>query len=83
MNYYCYCVNMNRQKRVWFLPVSSSVSCASHKQCQTRLLRDFNPFTLIDILDYYSVTLRGPPLDSETGLTGELWSNRVHLILKN
>ena len=30
-----------------------------------------------------SVTLRGPPLDSEKGLTGELWSNRVLLILEN
>jgi hypothetical protein len=29
------------------------------------------------------VTLRGPPLDSETGWTGELWSNRVLLILEN
>ena len=29
------------------------------------------------------VTLRGPPLDSETGLTGELWSNPVLLILEN
>ena len=30
----------------------------------------------------YSVTLRVPPLDSETGLTGELWLNRVLLILE-
>ena len=30
-----------------------------------------------------SVTLRGPPLDSETGWTGELWSKRVLLILEN
>ena len=30
-----------------------------------------------------SVTLRGPPLDSETGWTGELWSNRVLLICEN
>ena len=29
------------------------------------------------------VTLRGPPLDSETGWTGELWSNPVLLILQN
>ena len=29
------------------------------------------------------VTLRGPPLDSETGWTGELSSNRVLLILDN
>jgi hypothetical protein len=29
------------------------------------------------------VTLRLPPLDSETGWTGELWSNRVLLILEN
>ena len=29
------------------------------------------------------VTLRGPPLDSETGWTGELWSNPVLLILEN
>ena len=29
-----------------------------------------------------SVTLRVPPLDSETGWTGELWSNRVVLILE-
>ena len=30
-----------------------------------------------------SVTLRGPPLYSETGFTGELWWNGVLLILKN
>ena len=30
-----------------------------------------------------SVTLRLPPLKSETGCTGELWSNCVLLILKN
>ena len=35
-----------------------------------------------DFLRSY-VTLRGPPLDSETGWTGELWSNRVLLILIN
>ena len=29
------------------------------------------------------VTLRPPPLDSETGWTGELWSNPVLLILEN
>ena len=29
------------------------------------------------------VTLRGPPLKSEMGWTGELWSNGVHLILDN
>ena len=29
------------------------------------------------------VTLRGPPLDSETGWSGELWSNPVLLILEN
>ena len=29
------------------------------------------------------VTLSGPPLDSETGWTGELWSNHVLLILEN
>ena len=29
------------------------------------------------------VTLRGPPLDSETGWTEELWSKRVLLILEN
>ena len=29
------------------------------------------------------VTLRLPPLDSETGWTGELWSNPVLLILEN
>ena len=29
------------------------------------------------------VTLRVPPLDSETGWTGELWSNPVLLILEN
>ena len=29
------------------------------------------------------VTLMGPPLDSETGWTGELWSNPVLLILEN
>ena len=29
------------------------------------------------------VTLRGPPLYSETGWTGELWSNCVLLILEN
>ena len=31
----------------------------------------------------FFVMLRGPPLKSETGCTGELWSNRVLLILKN
>ena len=30
----------------------------------------------------FSVALRVPPLDSETGCTGELWSNRVPLILE-
>ena len=30
-----------------------------------------------------SVTLRIPPLKSETGWTGELWLNRVLLILEN
>ena len=30
-----------------------------------------------------SVTLRVPPLDSETGWTGELWSNCVLLIVEN
>ena len=30
-----------------------------------------------------SVTLRVPPLYSETGWTGELWSNPVLLILEN
>ena len=30
-----------------------------------------------------SVTLVLPPLDSETGWTGELWSNRILLILEN
>ena len=30
-----------------------------------------------------SVTLRGLPLDSETGWTGELWLNTVLLILEN
>ena len=29
------------------------------------------------------VTLRGPPLDSEMGWTGELWLNRILLILEN
>ena len=29
------------------------------------------------------ITLRGPTLDSETGWTGELWSNLVLLILEN
>ena len=33
--------------------------------------------------DFSSVTLRPPPLDSETGWTGELWSNRGFLILEN
>ena len=32
---------------------------------------------------YYSVTLRGPPLDSEMGWTGELWSKTKFLILEN
>ena len=32
---------------------------------------------------YSSVTLRVTPLDSETGWTGELWLNRVLLILKD
>ena len=32
---------------------------------------------------YYSVTLRVPPLDSETSSTGELWSNCLLLILEN
>ena len=31
----------------------------------------------------FSVTLVLPPLDSETGWTGELWSNRNLLILEN
>ena len=31
----------------------------------------------------YSVTLRLPPLDSEMGWAGELWSNCVFLILEN
>ena len=29
------------------------------------------------------VTLRGPPLDSEMGWTGELWSKTKFLILEN
>ena len=36
-----------------------------------------------DFFHSFSVTLRVPPLDSETGWTGELWSNRVLLILEN
>ena len=39
--------------------------------------------TRISVRPPSSVTLRGPPLDSETGWTGELWSNRVLLILEN
>ena len=34
-------------------------------------------------LQTLSVTLRGPPLDSEMDWTGEIWSNRVLLILEN
>ena len=32
---------------------------------------------------FSSVTLRPPPLDSETGWTGELWSKTKFLILEN
>ena len=32
---------------------------------------------------FFSVMLRVPPLDSEMGWTGELWSNSVFLILEN
>ena len=32
---------------------------------------------------FSSVTLRGPPLDSEMGWTGELWSKTKFLILEN
>ena len=31
----------------------------------------------------FSVTLRRPPLDSEMGWTGELWSKTKFLILEN
>ena len=37
----------------------------------------------LDSFFFSSVTLRVPPLDSETGWTGELWSNCVFLILEN
>ena len=30
-----------------------------------------------------SVMVRVPPLDFDTGWTGELWSNRILLILEN
>ena len=45
----------------------------------------WNPIldTRISGLPPSSVTLRVPPVKSETGWTGELWSNCVHLILKN
>ena len=41
--------------------------------------------TRISVRSYVRVcvTLRVPPLDSETGWTGELWSNPVLLILEN
>ena len=40
--------------------------------------------TRISVLRTLSfVTLRLPPLDSETGWTGELWSNCVFLVLEN
>ena len=42
---------------------------------------DFRPSVRSFVLP--CVTLRGPPLDSETGWTGELWSNPVLLILEN
>ena len=35
------------------------------------------------VRSFFSVTLVLPPLDSETGWTGELWSNGVLLILEN
>ena len=38
--------------------------------------------TRISVLRRLSVRLRVPPLDSETGWTGELWSNPVLLILE-
>ena len=39
--------------------------------------------TRISSVCSFSVTLREPPLDSERGWTGDLWSNRVLLILEN
>ena len=43
--------------------------------------RGFPLFILLFVS--FSVTLRVPPLDSETGWTGELWWNRVLPILEN
>ena len=45
--------------------------------------KDFLLLLLLLLLRPPSVTLRGSPLDSEMGWTGELWSNRVLLILEN
>ena len=55
------------------------------------VLVPFNPIldTRISVLRPSSfvlcpcVTLKQPPLNSETGWTGELWSNRILLILEN
>ena len=43
-----------------------------------------NDFCLFNRPDFFFfVALRVPPLDSEMGWTGELWSNSVFLILEN
>ena len=47
------------------------------------LTRGFPLFVRSSFVLRSYVTLRGPPLDSETGWTGELWSNCVLLILEN
>ena len=39
--------------------------------------------TRISSFSFYSVTLRGPPLISEMGWTGELWSTTKFIIMEN
>ena len=60
---------------------------ASFPRASAGLPEYSNPIldTRISVRSYVClcVTLRGPPLKSETGWTGELWSNPVLLILEN
>ena len=64
------------------LKVTHMISRAPSSKPQTSYIRH-EDFLLRSLVRPTSVTLRGPPLDSEMGWTGELWSKTKFLILEN
>ena len=63
----------------FFRPLITSYKMAWYPILDTRISFVLRPSSFVRS----SVRLRGPPLDSEMGWTGELWSKTKFLILEN